>query len=98
MQLPLVDMNNVIPLGEVWQLLPLRVFSLLMYRVCRMTFTIDPDTHIDALQQGEAQIMEGTSKWSAKIAITGTSSNHDDKRTRESAQRTISLCAPLSSS
>ncbi|XP_042894780.1 protein unc-13 homolog B isoform X2 [Parasteatoda tepidariorum] len=41
-----------------------------IFELIRMTFTIDPDTHIDALQQGEAQIMEGTSKWSAKIAIT----------------------------
>ncbi|XP_035215898.1 protein unc-13 homolog B-like isoform X3 [Stegodyphus dumicola] len=41
-----------------------------IFELIRMTFGIDPDTHIDALQQGEDQIMEGTSKWSAKIAIT----------------------------
>ncbi|XP_055942648.1 protein unc-13 homolog B-like isoform X2 [Argiope bruennichi] len=41
-----------------------------IFELIRMTFGIDPDTHIDAMEQCEDQIMEGTSKWSAKIAIT----------------------------
>lgn len=56
---------------ESEEVMALTIFDVVL---SRMTFSIDPDTHIDALQQGEAQIMEGTSKWSAKIAITGTSS------------------------
>lgn len=35
------------------------------------TFTVDPDTHIDSLEQAEQIVLEGTSKWSCKIAITG---------------------------
>lgn len=38
----------------------------------RLTFTVDPDTHIEALQQAEESIFEGTSNWACKIAITGT--------------------------
>lgn len=32
---------------------------------------MDPDTHIDSLDQAEGIVLEGTSKWSCKIAITG---------------------------
>lgn len=35
------------------------------------TFSVDPDTHIDSLEQAEQIVLEGTSKWSCKIAITG---------------------------
>jgi hypothetical protein len=38
----------------------------------RTTFTVDPDTHIDNIEQAESSVLEGTSKWSCKIAITGT--------------------------
>lgn len=38
----------------------------------RMTFGVDPDTHIDSLEQAEAATVEGTSKWSCKLTITGT--------------------------
>ncbi|KAI5724998.1 hypothetical protein M8J77_009964 [Diaphorina citri] len=31
---------------------------------------MDPDTHIDTLEQAEAIVLEGTSNWSCKIAIT----------------------------
>lgn len=37
----------------------------------RRTFNVDPDTHIDSLEQAEQITIEGTSKWSCKIAITG---------------------------
>lgn len=38
----------------------------------RMTFTVDPDTHVDAVEQSKASTIEGTSKWSCKLSITGT--------------------------
>jgi len=38
----------------------------------RMTFGVDPDTHIDSLEQAEHATVEGTSKWSYKLTITGT--------------------------
>ncbi|XP_064474619.1 protein unc-13 homolog B-like isoform X4 [Ornithodoros turicata] len=41
-----------------------------IFEQIRLTFSIDPDTHIDALQVAEESILEGTSKWSCKIAIT----------------------------
>lgn len=37
----------------------------------RTTFSVDPDTHIDSIEQAEEMTIEGTSKWSCKIAITG---------------------------
>lgn len=37
----------------------------------RMTFGVDPDTHIDSLEQAENITIEGTSKWSCKLIITG---------------------------
>lgn len=45
-------------------------------RVRRTTFSVDPDTHIDSLDQAEEVNIEGTSKWSCKIAITGTAQLH----------------------
>ncbi|XP_075749461.1 protein unc-13 homolog B isoform X1 [Rhipicephalus microplus] len=41
-----------------------------IFELIRLTFSIDADSHIDALQQAEESIFEGTSKWSCKIAIT----------------------------
>ncbi|CAN8029529.1 unnamed protein product [Ixodes persulcatus] len=41
-----------------------------IFELIRLTFSIDPDTHIDAIQVAEESIFEGTSKWSCKIAIT----------------------------
>ena len=35
------------------------------------TFNVDPDTHIDSIEQAEAAVLEGTANWSAKIAVTG---------------------------
>lgn len=37
-----------------------------------MTFGVDPDTHIDTVEQAKASTIEGTSKWSCKLSITGT--------------------------
>ncbi|MPC22431.1 hypothetical protein E2C01_015445 [Portunus trituberculatus] len=36
----------------------------------RMTFKVDPDTHIDSLEKAEDNVLEGTSHWSCKIATT----------------------------
>jgi len=36
-----------------------------------MTFGVDPDTHIDTTEQAKASTIEGTSKWSCKLSITG---------------------------
>jgi hypothetical protein len=41
----------------------------------RMTFGVDPDTHIDTVEQAKASTIEGTSKWSCKLSITGIDSN-----------------------
>lgn len=41
-----------------------------IFEQIRLTFSIDPDTHIDALQVAEESIFEGTSNWACKIAIT----------------------------
>lgn len=35
-------------------------------------FNVDPDTHIDSIEQAESAVLEGTANWSAKIAVTGT--------------------------
>jgi hypothetical protein len=32
---------------------------------------VDPDTHIDSIDQAEGAVLEGTANWSAKIAVTG---------------------------
>ncbi|XP_020712290.2 protein unc-13 homolog B isoform X11 [Athalia rosae] len=41
-----------------------------IFELIRTTFSVDPDTHIDTLEQAEEIVLEGTSKWSCKIAIT----------------------------
>lgn len=41
-----------------------------------MTFGVDPDTHIDSLEQAEHATVEGTSKWSCKLIITGIESTN----------------------
>lgn len=40
--------------------------------IIRMTFGVDPDSHIDTVEQAKASTIEGTSKWSCKLSITGT--------------------------
>ncbi|KRK04969.1 uncharacterized protein Dyak_GE14499, isoform F [Drosophila yakuba] len=41
-----------------------------IFELIRMTFGVDPDTHIDSLEQAEHATVEGTSKWSCKLTIT----------------------------
>ncbi|XP_067613937.1 uncharacterized protein unc-13 isoform X2 [Eurosta solidaginis] len=41
-----------------------------MFELIRMTFGVDPDTHIESLEQAEHATVEGTSKWSCKLTIT----------------------------
>ncbi|XP_044263026.1 protein unc-13 homolog A isoform X5 [Tribolium madens] len=41
-----------------------------IFELIRTTFSVDPDTHIDSIEQAEQMTIEGTSKWSCKIAIT----------------------------
>ncbi|XP_037898645.1 uncharacterized protein LOC119643365 isoform X6 [Glossina fuscipes] len=41
-----------------------------IFELIRMTFGVDPDTHIDSLEQAERATVEGTSKWSCKLTIT----------------------------
>ncbi len=37
----------------------------------RKTFGQTADTHVDLMNQAEQAVLDGTSKWSCKIAITG---------------------------
>ncbi|XP_070502845.1 uncharacterized protein unc-13 isoform X4 [Chironomus tepperi] len=41
-----------------------------IFELLRMTFGVDPDTHIDTVEQAKASTIEGTSKWSCKLSIT----------------------------
>lgn len=40
-----------------------------------MTFGVDPDTHIDSLEHAKQATIDGTSKWSCSITLTGTLTN-----------------------
>jgi len=42
-----------------------------------MTFGVDPDTHIDTVEQAKQATIEGTSKWSCKLSITGTHKSNE---------------------
>ena len=37
----------------------------------RTVFNVGPDTHIDNLEASEQVVLDGTSKWSCKIAVNG---------------------------
>ena len=37
----------------------------------RTTFDIKPDTHLELMNVAQQAVLDGTSKWSCKIAITG---------------------------
>ena len=39
--------------------------------VCRTVFNTPPDTHIESLESAEKHVVEGTSKWSCKIKVSG---------------------------
>ncbi|XP_015369098.1 PREDICTED: protein unc-13 homolog B isoform X2 [Diuraphis noxia] len=41
-----------------------------IFELIRTMFSVEPDMHIDSLEQAEAIVLEGTSKWSCKIEIT----------------------------
>ncbi|KAK2704771.1 hypothetical protein QYM36_016981 [Artemia franciscana] len=41
-----------------------------IFELIRMTFGVDPDPHIDTLEQAELLVLEGTANWSCKIAVT----------------------------
>ncbi|CAL4060144.1 unnamed protein product [Meganyctiphanes norvegica] len=41
-----------------------------IFELIRVTFKVDPDTHIDSLEKAEDNVLEGTSHWSCKIATT----------------------------
>ncbi|CAG9772673.1 unnamed protein product [Ceutorhynchus assimilis] len=41
-----------------------------IFELIRTTFGVDPDTHIDSIEQAKQMTIEGTSKWSCKITIT----------------------------
>ena len=42
--------------------------------VCRTVFNVPPDSHIESLESSENHVVEGTSKWSCKIKVSGKSS------------------------
>lgn len=54
-----------------------------------MTFGVDPDTHIDSLEQAEAVTIEGTSKWSCKLTITGKQSPYAETKNLYSKYKKI---------
>lgn len=43
-----------------------------LFSLRRTTFSVDPDTHIDNIDQAEGTVLEGTSNWKCKIGITGS--------------------------
>ena len=71
--------------AAVWQATYLMLSPLLTYLSAlpflpsdsiRTTFKVDPDSHLEALDTAKQLNMEGTSKWSAKIAVTGMLHNN----------------------
>lgn len=47
-------------------------FTIHKKKYLRMTFGVDPDTHIDSLEHAKQATIDGTSKWSCSITLTGT--------------------------
>ena len=39
--------------------------------IFRTVFNVNPDTHIESLESSEKHVVEGTSKWSCKIKVSG---------------------------
>ncbi len=42
-----------------------------MFNICRTIFEIEQETFLENLKAVKQSVLDGTSKWSAKIAITG---------------------------
>ena len=59
------------PLNRTTTILATAFFFVLLLPSWSTTFNVDPDTHIDSIEQAEAAVLEGTANWSAKIAVTG---------------------------
>lgn len=57
-----------------------------------MTFGVDPDTHIDSLEHAKSVTIEGTSKWSCKLSITGKHSTQQHNYYYYSLLYPYSLC------
>ena len=53
---------------------------------------MDPDTHIDSIEQAELAVLEGTANWSAKIAVTGTWTKLKPKIKKKKVEQT---CHPI---
>ena len=49
------------------------MFYVVLDVPCRTVFNVSPDTHVDNISQSEQTVLDGTSKWSCKIAVTGRS-------------------------
>lgn len=47
------------------------VFLYFFFCQSRTTFDVKADTHLDLMHQAEQAVLDGTSKWSCKIASTG---------------------------
>ena len=42
-----------------------------MYVLCRQVFSVDKKCHTGHMKAVKQSVLDGTSKWSAKLAITG---------------------------
>lgn len=59
-----------------------------------MTFGVDPDTHIDTVEQSKASTIEGTSKWSCKLSITGTQELKINQKQKKTIKLITNTCQP----
>ena len=50
---------------------PVCVLCVQGCHLCRTVFNTPPDTHIESLERAESHVVEGTSKWSCKIKVSG---------------------------
>ena len=51
----------------------LNVVTTCMFVTSRTVFNVEPRTHQTNLEAAEQVVLDGTSKWSCKIQVTGTS-------------------------
>ena len=47
------------------------IFLSARLSLLRTVFNVNPDTHIESLESSEKHVVEGTSKWSCKIKVSG---------------------------